>query len=70
MPLPGGMNTSTFTLASIRWHWIIYQSQSPTVHCLKTFSNSFITHFSAISVDVKWTSDDEGAELADDWDAI
>ena len=45
-------------------------SQSPTVHYLKTFPNSFVTHFSAISVDVKWTSDDEGAELADDWDAI
>ena len=44
--------------------------QSPRVYYLKTFPNSFVTHFSAISVDVKWTSDDEGAELADDWDAI
>ena len=30
MPLPGGMNTSTFTLASIGWHWIPRVPESTT----------------------------------------
>ena len=56
MPLPGGMNTSTFTLTFIRWHWII--CQSPVCSEVPLFYNipdGSLTHFLATLVDVEHT---------------
>ena len=56
MPFPGGMNTSTFTLAFIRWHWIICQSLvCYEVPLFYNIPDDSLTHFLATSADVECT---------------
>jgi hypothetical protein len=56
MRLPGGTNTSIFTLAFIGWHWIIYPSQVRSqLPQLKKKTNNVWVFFSATSVDVERT---------------